>query len=172
MPGPPPGRGWAVMVAAWAVAMARTMDRPRPWPPSRRAGRGPSRWKGWKRRATPAGGGARPAVGPGSDPESPGREVVPDGVVDQVGHQLLNQERVAVGDGGLDVGVDVQAEGGDRGPGGGQGGAGDHRQVDGLALAGACLAAGQGEQRLEEAFLLDVGSEEFLADGLPGAGGG
>jgi len=32
---PPPGQGWAVMVAAWAVAMARTMDRPRPWPPSR-----------------------------------------------------------------------------------------------------------------------------------------
>jgi DNA-directed RNA polymerase specialized sigma24 family protein len=33
---PPPGRGGAVMVAAWVVTMARTMDRPRPWP-SRRA---------------------------------------------------------------------------------------------------------------------------------------
>jgi len=53
---PPPGTGRAVMVAAWAVAMARTMDRPRPWPPSRRAGRGPSRWKGWNRRSTSAGG--------------------------------------------------------------------------------------------------------------------
>ncbi len=51
---PPPGRGCAVMVAAWAVAMARTMERPRPCPLSRRAGRGPSRWKGWNRRSTSA----------------------------------------------------------------------------------------------------------------------
>jgi len=59
---PPPGRGWAVIVAAWAVAMARTMDRPRPWPPSRRAGRGPSRWKGWNRRSTSAAGMTGPEL--------------------------------------------------------------------------------------------------------------
>jgi hypothetical protein len=49
---PPPTRGRAVIV----VAMARTMDRPRPWPPSRRAGPGPSRWKGWTSRSTSAAG--------------------------------------------------------------------------------------------------------------------
>ena len=44
------------MVAPWAAAMALTMDRPRPWPwPSRRAGRGPSRSKGWNRRSTSVG---------------------------------------------------------------------------------------------------------------------
>src|ERR1700685_4276431 len=40
MASPPPGRGCAVMVASWAVAMAWTMARPRPWPPSRRGGGG------------------------------------------------------------------------------------------------------------------------------------
>jgi hypothetical protein len=30
---PPPGRGRTVMAAPWAVVMALTMDRPRPWPP-------------------------------------------------------------------------------------------------------------------------------------------
>jgi hypothetical protein len=48
---PPPGRGRAVMVAPWAVAMALTVDRPRPWPlwwvrPGSR------RWNGWKSRST------------------------------------------------------------------------------------------------------------------------
>jgi hypothetical protein len=56
--------------------------------------------------------------------------------------------------------MDVQAEAADRGPGSGQSDAGDGRQVGWLALAGAGLGAGQGEQRLEEAFLLDVGSEQ------------
>ena len=178
---PPPGRGSAVIAAPWVVAIALTMDRPRPWPPSRRAGRGPSRWKGWNRRSTSVGRDDRPGVshrqdgvtvaGAGSDLDIPAGDVVPDGVVDQVGHQLLNQERVTVEDGGLDVGVDVQAEAADPGLGGGQGGAGDVRQVQGLALAGVGFAAGQGEQRLDEAFLLGVGGEQFLADSPPGAGG-
>src|ERR1035437_6383978 len=111
------------------------------------------------------------AAGPGGDLDIPAGDVVPDGVVDQVGYQLLNQERVTVEDGGLDVGVDVRAEAADPGLGGGQGSAGDVRQIQGLALAGVGLAAGQGEQRLDEAFLLGVGGEQLLADSPPGAGG-
>src|SRR5262249_59080813 len=49
---------------------------------------------------------------------------------------------------------------------------GDGRQVDGLALANAALAAGQGEQRLDEAFLLGVGGEHLRGDTAPGFGGG
>ena len=115
---------------------------------------------------------APPWLVAGGDLDVPAGDVVPDGVVDQVGGQLLDQERVTVEGGGLDVGLDVQAEAADRGAGGGQGGAGDGGQVGGLALAGAGFAAGQGEQRLDEAFLLGVGGEQFPADGLPGAGGG
>src|SRR5689334_9063046 len=111
-------------------------------------------------------------AGPGGDLDISARDVVPDGVVDQVGGQLLDQKRVTVEDDGLDVGVDVQAEAADRGAGGGQGFAGDGRQVEGLGLAGPGFAAGQGEQRLDEAFLLGVGGEQVLADGLPGGGGG
>lgn len=112
--------------------------------------------------------GVTPA-GPGGDLNVPAGDVVPDGIVDQVGHELLDQERVAAEDGGLDVGVDVQAAG--RRAGGGQGFAGDGGQVSGLAFARAGFAAGQGEQRLDEAFLLGVGGEQVPADGLPGGKG-
>jgi hypothetical protein len=112
------------------------------------------------------------AAGPGGDLDVPAGDVVPDGVVDQVGHQLLDQDGVAVEGGGLDTGLDVQAQTTDRGAGGGQGFAGDGGQVGGLARGGAGFAAGQGEQRLDEVFGLGVGGEQFPADGLPGAGGG
>jgi tetratricopeptide (TPR) repeat protein len=39
-------------------------------------------------------------------------------------------------------------------------------------LGGAGFAAGQGEQRLDEAFLLGVEGEQVAADRLPGGGGG
>src|SRR5215469_10028103 len=110
--------------------------------------------------------------GPGGDLDVSAGDVVPDGVVDQVGGQLLDQERVTVEYGGLDVGLDVQALAADRVAGGGQGFAGDGRQVGGPGLAGAGFAAGQGEHRLDEAFLLGVGGEQVPADGLPGGGGG
>src|SRR5580698_6285859 len=80
--------------------------------------------------------------GAGGDLNGPAGDVVPDGIVDQVGHQLLDQERITFQAGGLDVGLNVQAEAADRGAGGGQGSAGDGAQVDGLVLAGACFAAG------------------------------
>jgi hypothetical protein len=60
-------------------------------------------------------------AGLGGDLDVPTGDVVPDGVVDQVGGQLLDQEGVTVEDSGLDVGVNVQAEAADRGAAGGQG---------------------------------------------------
>jgi hypothetical protein len=58
-------------------------------------------------------------AGPGADLDLPAGDVVPDGVVDQVGGQLLNQQGVTVDGGGLDGGLDVQAAACDRGAGGG-----------------------------------------------------
>src|SRR5262249_23308028 len=66
-------------------------------------------------------------AGPGGDLDIPARDVVPDGVVDQVGGQLLDQKRVTVEAGGLDVRVDGQAEAADRGGGGGHGFGGGRR---------------------------------------------
>jgi hypothetical protein len=78
-------------------------------------------------------------------------------------------------DGEATAGLVLRSDGG--GVGGGDGpdgqvGAGDGGQLGGLVLAGSRFAAGQGEQSLDEAFWLGVGSEQFLADSLPGAGGG
>jgi hypothetical protein len=112
------------------------------------------------------------AAGRRGDLDVSPRQVVPDGVLDQVARQLLNQERVAVEGSGQQVGVDLQAELADRGTGGGQDSAGDGGQVDGLALVDAGFTAGQGEQRFDEALLLSVGGEQFPADGLPGLEGG
>jgi hypothetical protein len=42
--------------------MSMPRPRPRPWPPSRRALRGPNRWKGWNRRSMSAGGMTGPAA--------------------------------------------------------------------------------------------------------------
>ena len=47
---PPCARAFAVSVASWVMAMARTMDSPRPWWSSTRVRS--SRWKGSKRRWT------------------------------------------------------------------------------------------------------------------------
>lgn len=112
------------------------------------------------------------AAGFGGHLDVPAADVVPDGVADQVGHQLPDQERVAVEDAGLEVGADPQAETADRGVGGGQGFNGDGGQVEGFARAGTTLAAGQGKQRLDELLLLGVGREQVPADRLPRAGSG
>ena len=50
--------GWArpVSVAPCAAAMARTMARPRPYPPAFLVRSPPSRWNGWNRRSTWSGG--------------------------------------------------------------------------------------------------------------------
>jgi hypothetical protein len=110
-------------------------------------------------------------AGPGGDLYVPARDVVLDGVVDQIGHELLDQERVAVEDGRLDARLDVQAEAADPWAGDGQGGAGDGGEVGGLALGEAGFTAGQGEQGLDEVFLLGVEGEQVPADVLPGGSG-
>ncbi len=48
-----------------------------------------------------------------------------------------------------------------------QAGRGGLGQVGGFAVADASFAAGQGEQCLQEALLVDAGFEEFLAGGAP-----
>jgi len=53
------------------------------------------------------------------------------------------------------------------GAGGVQAGRGGLGQVGGFAVADASFAAGQGEQCLQEALLVDAGFEEFLAGGAP-----
>ena len=179
---PPPGRGCGVMAASWAVAMAADDGQ---------AEAVAAVAAGWAR-AEPLEGleqaadlGERddlPGVGhrqdgvavagPGGDLDVPARDVVMNGVVDQVGHQLLNEEGVTVEDGGLDAGVDVQAEAADPGRGTARAALVMAARSSELALAEAGFAAGQGEQRLDEAFLLGVEGEQVPADVLPGGGGG
>src|ERR1035441_6001739 len=53
---PPSGRAFAVSVAPWTPAMARTMARPSPGPLAWRVRSVPSRWNGRKRRSTSPGG--------------------------------------------------------------------------------------------------------------------
>jgi hypothetical protein len=52
----------AVISAPRAAAMARTMDRPRPWPLSWWTRRPSSRQKGWNSRPTASGGMAGPVL--------------------------------------------------------------------------------------------------------------
>lgn len=59
--------------------------------------------------------------------------------------------------------MDQEAKTADRGGGGGQGSAGDGGQVGLLTFAGVGFAAGQGEQGLDEVFLLGVGGESSAA---------
>ena len=109
-------------------------------------------------------------AGPGGDLDIPARDVVPDGVVDQVGGQLLDQKRVTVEDGGLDIGADVQAEAVIAGRAAARASLVMAARSTDRARRGRCRRPGW--HRLDEAFLLGVGGEQVLADGLPGGGGG
>jgi hypothetical protein len=60
---PPPGRARPVSAAPWASAIARTIARPSPCPSLRWTRSWPSRWNGWKSRATAAGGITAPVAG-------------------------------------------------------------------------------------------------------------
>jgi hypothetical protein len=59
---PPSGLALVVMVASWAVAMARTMDSPRPSPSLRPVRAVPSRWNGWKSYSMAFGGTTGPVL--------------------------------------------------------------------------------------------------------------
>jgi len=93
------------------------------------------------------------------DLESASRNVVPDGIFDQVRHEALEQFRVAERDGGLEgrhasqqmTVMDSQDLGGRRG------------EVEGLSSQLPVLAAGEGEQRLEQPFLALAAGDDPLA---------
>ena len=110
----------------------------------------------------------------GADADLPPGDVVPGGVVDEVGGQLLDEKRVAVNSGGFEGGLDPQAQVADRGADGGQRGAGDGGQVEWLVLAVGGFAACQGEQRVDEALLLalDASSSLPTACQVPGVASG
>ena len=138
------------------------------------------RWKGWNRRSTSAGGMTGPelvtdrtaltALVAGGDLDVPARDVVPDGVVIRLTAScwISSGHRRGWRAG---VGADVQAEAADRGPGVARASLVIAARSRGSRWPGG-FAAGQGQQRLDEAFLLGVGGQQFPADGLPGAGGG
>src|SRR5262249_47086780 len=107
---PPPGWARAVRVASWAVAMAWTMDRPRPRPSAFCAESVPSRWKGsksrwiWPGATTGPGlgggweGGACPAAGGPLVVAAGG--VVARGVAARVGDEPFREPGIAFGPGG------------------------------------------------------------------------
>ena len=130
--------------------------------------RADSRWKGWKSRSTSAGGmtgpllvterSARPSLTAVVTSTCPPGTLWPNGVVDQVGHQPFGRSGSPSRTAGW-VRPRRAVPGGRPRRGGQQDLAGDGRQVDGLAAVEAALAAGQGEQRLDEALLFGVGGE-------------
>ena len=80
-----------------------------------------------------------------------------DGVGDQVGDEALDQPRVAVGDGGCERslhGQPARLDGFERLRG-------DRGEVDRFAIVEAALAAGEHEQRVDQAFLLLAGGEDL-----------
>jgi hypothetical protein len=68
--------------------------------------------------------------------------------------------------------VDGQPACGGIGLSGVQGLVRDGREVEGVAVVQAALAAGQGEQRVDQPFLLLAGFQDVLADRAEGGGGG
>jgi hypothetical protein len=163
-------------MAPWASAMARTMARPSPCPP-----------EALERLEQPvhvAGRDHGTAVAD-ADPDLPGRHggrhlgpaagpVVAQRVVDQVGHQGFDQARVARGGRRGQRGLDPDAQA----PGLGAALLGDLAgqlgQVERLPLLHAALAAGQGQQRFDQAFLLvahDQGVPAGRAERLGGSAG-
>ncbi len=161
---PPAGRARAMSVAWWARAMAATMARPRPCPLAWLVRPLASRWNGWNSRSTWPGGMTGPVFrdrdgGPpgrlgGADLHLAAGHVVPDRVVHQVADQAFGQARVAHRGGRVQRGgqlnvvpLRVSGPGLDGRPGQG-------RQIERFRLPDAALAAGQGEQRVDQLLLL------------------
>ena len=86
-------------------------------------------------------------------------DVVVDRVAEEVGDEPLDEARVAGRLGRLKRGVEDESVV----VCGGRGGSGDGGEVDRLAAVEAALAAGEGEQRLDQAFLLLADGEQLLA---------
>ena len=110
--------------------------------------------------------------GVGGDLHVPAGDVVADGVVDEVGDEAFDESGVAVERGGADGGLDVQSEAFGVEAGARQDGLADVREVGSLSVVEPALAAGEGEEGFDEAFLFPVGGEELLAGGSPHVRGG
>ena len=92
-------------------------------------------------------------------------DVVTDGIVDQVRHQLVQQAGVA-GNGGLaQGGVDPESAGGRGRLEGVEDVSGDGGEVDRLLVVESSLAAGQGEEGVDQALLFPARLEDLLAGG-------
>ena len=110
-----------------------------------------------------------PGVGSRAHPGRAGRPVVPDGVVDQVGDQPFGQTGIAEGGGGPEVGLQGHAAGPGLVVAGGHDGADHVAQVESFLPVETALAAGQGEQRLDEPLLLIPCGQHPLAGAPQGA---
>ena len=94
------------------------------------------------------------AAGCHVDVELAAGDVVAQRVVDQVGHEPLEEAGVAEDGRGGDRGADGQPAVSGVWLAGAQGVAGDVSEVEGLSAVEAALAAGQGQQRLDQLFLM------------------
>ena len=157
------------MVASCASAIAWTMERPRPRPLAPLVRVVSSRWNGWKSRSSSLGGIFGPVfatvrtaltvAGLCREADAAAVDVVVDGVAEEVGDEPLDQARVAGRLRRFERGVEdepVVVRGGRRG-------SGDGGEVDGLTAVEAALAAGEREERFDQAFLLLADGEELLA---------
>ena len=98
--------------------------------------------------------------------------VVAQRVVDQVRGQPLGQPRAARRQRGAERGRNGQVPVAALGPAGSHDLAGHVGQVEGLVRVEACLAAGQGEQRIDELLLLGAGGQDPLVGGAQGVDAG
>ena len=152
----------------------RTMDRPSPAPRSEPV-RSPSRRRNGSNRAATWSGGSGAAVGDpdhghgagaaGVDLDPPAAPVVADGVLDQVGDQPLEQGAVAGHRGGAQHLADPEAEAPHLGGGRRQGVGGGQGQVERLGRPELALAAGQGQQALDQALAALVGLQHATGHG-------
>jgi len=90
---------------------------------------------------------------------------VPDGVVDQIGHQAFGQTRIARRRGGGERGAEADAAALGLGLAGQQDVPGDVGQVQGLRAPEPALAVGQREQGRDQALLLIAELHQLLAGG-------
>jgi hypothetical protein len=91
--------------------------------------------------------------------------VVPDGVVDQVGHQAFGQIGVPGGAGGGEAGLDAHTQAVRFAPAAVHHPGGHLGEVERFPAPQPALTAGQGEQRVDEPFLLLPDQKQLLAGG-------
>jgi len=178
---PPSGLALVVTVASCAIAMACTMDSPRPSPSSRPVRAVPSRWNGWKSCSTTSGGTMGPVLATVRTAcPSTVRVVtftrpwgvVPKRVVHQVDDEAFGERpvarRLSWGDRRLDRHGPVVRFCSPRA----DDLVGELCQIEWVTDLDARLTAGQGEERLDEPFLLGARGEDPFVSRPQGLRGG